>query len=68
MTEARKTAPLPEPLAARVKKLALEIGDIEAGRLLGCARTTVIRAAAGFPVRPSVAIAIETLIASAEAA
>lgn len=66
MTEARRTGPLAEPLQARVRRLVLEIGDIEAGRLLGCARTTIARAAAGLPIRPSVAIAIETLIDSAE--
>ncbi len=52
------TGPLEPETRARVLDLAVRVGDVEAARLLGVARSTVTRAAVGLNVRPSVAIAI----------
>jgi hypothetical protein len=50
-----RTGPLPENLRADVMALAQSLGAEAAGHRLGIGRDTVARAAAGLPVRPSVA-------------
>ncbi len=62
------TAPLPEALRRQVAKLAREMGDVRAAAHLGVGRHTVTRAAAGLPVRPSVAFLLATKCGGEKAA